>query len=144
MAERLGVIQIDSVNVLVRSQELPLFARLGPHRRDLLSGMANDGELFEYWGHEASLLPVELFPSLRWRMEAAGAKAAGWHGLIALAKERPDYVEAVYEEVAARGLMSAAELDDPGAKSGPWWGWRHGNSNRVARWRGLPRHAADV
>lgn len=123
---RVGLIQIDSVNVVVRSQELPLFARLGPHRRDLLSAMVADGELFEYWGHEASLLPVELFPLLRWRMEAAGAKAAGWNGLIRLAKERPDYVEAVYEEVVDRGLMSASELDDPGAKSGPWWGWRHG------------------
>jgi uncharacterized protein YcaQ len=123
---RVGLIQIDSVNVIVRSQELPLFARLGPHRRDLLSAMVDDGELFEYWGHEASLLPVEVFPLLRWRMEAAGAKAAGWNGLIRLARERPDYVEAVYDEVAERGVISAGELDDPGDKSGPWWGWRHG------------------
>jgi uncharacterized protein YcaQ len=123
---RVGLIQIDSVNVIVRSQELPLFARLGPHRRDLLSAMVEDGELFEYWGHEASLLPVEVFPHLRWRMEAAGAKAAGWNGLIRLARERPDYVEAVYEEVRERGVVSAGELDDPGDKSGPWWGWRHG------------------
>jgi uncharacterized protein YcaQ len=121
-----GLIQIDSVNVIVRSQELPLFARLGPHRRDLLSAMVDDGELFEYWGHEASLLPVEVFPLLRWRMEAAGAKAAGWNGLIRLARERPDYVEAVSDEVAERGVISAGELDDPGDKSGPWWGWRHG------------------
>jgi uncharacterized protein YcaQ len=121
-----GLIQIDSVNVIVRSQELPLFARLGPHRRDLLSKMVDDGELFEYWGHEASLLPVDLFPLLRWRMEAAGAKAAGWNGLIRLAHERPDYVEAVYDEVVERGVVSAGELDDPGDKSGPWWGWRHG------------------
>jgi uncharacterized protein YcaQ len=123
---RVGLIQIDSVNVIVRSQELPLFARLGPHRRDLLPAMVEDGELFEYWGHEASLLPVETFPYLRWRMEAAGAKAAGWNGLIRLARERPDYVEAVYDEVRERGLVSAGELDDPGDKSGPWWGWRHG------------------
>jgi uncharacterized protein YcaQ len=126
MLARVGLIQIDSVNVIVRSQELPLFSRLGPHRRDLLMGMVEDGELFEYWGHEASLLPIELFPLLRWRMDAAGAKAAGWTGLIILATERPDYVEAVYEEVRERGLTSASELDDPGAKSGPWWGWRHG------------------
>ena len=126
MLSRVGLIQIDSVNVIVRSQELPLYARLGPHRRDLLTGMVEDGELFEYWGHEASLLPIELFPLFRWRMQAAGDKAAGWGGLIRLATERPDYVEAVYDEVRERGLMSASELDDPGAKSGPWWGWRHG------------------
>jgi hypothetical protein len=126
MLGRIGLIQIDSVNVLVRSQELPLFSRLGPHRRDLLPAMVEDGELFEYWGHEASLLPIELFPLFRWRMDLAGAKAAGWGGLILLATERPDYVEAVYEEVRERGLTSASELDDPGTKSGPWWGWRHG------------------
>jgi uncharacterized protein len=126
MLDHVGLIQIDSVNVIVRSQEMPLFARLGPHNRDLLPGMVEAGELFEYWGHEASLLPVELFPLFRWRMDAAGAKAAGWGSLIRLVTERPDYVEAVYEEVRERGLISASELDDPGAKSGPWWGWRHG------------------
>lgn len=124
LVERLGAIQIDSVNVLVRSQELPLFARLGPHRRDLLPSLAAAGELFEYWGHEASLLPVELFPLLRWRMDAAHERAS--QRLRLLFRDRPDYIEAVFEEVRDRGPLAAGELSDPGAKSGPWWGWRHG------------------
>ncbi len=119
MLASVGLIQIDSVNVIVRSQELPLFSRLGPHRRDLLSGMVEDGELFEYWGHEASLLPIELFPLMRWRMEAAGAKAAGWSGLVRLAQERPDYVEAVYEEVRERGLVVRVRARRPGREVGP-------------------------
>ena len=72
--ERLGVLQIDSVNVLARAHTLPPFSRLGPYRREDLQALAYAGHkrvLFEYWGHEASLLPVALQPMLRWRMARA-------------------------------------------------------------------------
>src|SRR3954466_7584150 len=68
--DRVGLIQIDSVNVLVRSQELPLFARLGPRRRGVVRKMLDAGELFESWAHGASLLPIETLPWFRWTMEA--------------------------------------------------------------------------
>lgn len=123
--DRVGVIQIDSVNVLVRSQELPLFSRLGPHPRDVLPRMAADGELFEYWAHEASLVPVALHPYLRFAMQAAQDGHA-YQGLVRLARERPEFVEAVHEEVAARGPIVASDLADGGRRSGPWWGWNDG------------------
>ena len=123
--DRIGLIQVDSVNVLTRSQELPVFARLGPHRRDLLPLMVQRDHLFEYWAHEASLLPVEHQPLMRHRMERA-YNGAAWSGLTKLWRERPGYVEAIEQEVRDRGPLRAGELTDPGVKGGPWWGWNHG------------------
>ncbi len=117
-----GVVQIDSVNVIVRSQELPLWARLGAHRRDLLTEMVADNELFEYWGHMASLVPIELHPLLRWRMDPAKQDEA-WRGLSMLASHRPQYVEEIYELVRERGPVAARELATPQTRSQPWWGW---------------------
>jgi uncharacterized protein len=68
VVDRMGLIQIDSVNVVVRSQELPLFARLGAHPRTLIDDASRDGELFEYWVHEACHVPIELYPLQRWAM----------------------------------------------------------------------------
>lgn len=121
--ERVGVVQIDSVNVVARSHELPLFARLGPHPRNWLVAETHAGELFEYWGHEASFLPVALQPLFRHRMEAA-RQGAAWNGLVRFAREKPALVEAVWEEVAQRGPLAAGELSIGGeGRKGPWWGW---------------------
>ena len=67
LAERLAVLQIDSVNVLSRAHYVPAFSRLGPYPRELLDGLCDRRHaLFEYWAHEASFLPVRLHPHLRW------------------------------------------------------------------------------
>lgn len=125
--ERIGVLQIDSVNVLVRSYELPLFSRLGPYPRPLLADLIERRRLlFEYWAHEASFVPVDLHPLLRWRMEAAAGHA--WGRMVRMQEELPDYVAKVYAEVAERGPIAAADLVDGGEKSGPWWGWSKGKS----------------
>jgi uncharacterized protein YcaQ len=123
MLDRVGLIQIDSVNVLVRSQELPLFARLGPHPRDLLPRAAADGELFEYWGHEASLIPVEHHPLYRWKM--ARAAEGAWKGVAQMNAERPGYVESVYQMVVERGPVVSADLSQRTAPKGTWWDWDH-------------------
>jgi len=121
--DRVGLIQIDSVNVLVRSQELPIFARLGPHPRDLLPSAAAHGQLFEYWGHEASHIPVAQQPLFRWKMARAAEHA--WRGVARMSKERPGYVETVYEMVAERGPVVAGELSERTAPKGAWWDWDH-------------------
>lgn len=125
MLDRIVVLQVDSVNVLVRSHELPLYSRLGPYPRDLLRRLAyGDHSLFEYWAHRASVVPTSLHPLLRWRM--ARATLDRWRWPSGVIRNLGAYVEAVYQEVAARGPLAAAELSDGGASRGPWWGWSDG------------------
>src|SRR5262245_18553356 len=125
--DRVGVVQIDSVNVLVRSQELPVFARLGTHPRDLLPSMLDHRELFEYWGHMASLIPIEHQPLFRWQMERAARGERIWDGVARLARDRPGYIESVLGQVKERGPLRASELSDPGPRRRePWWSWEDG------------------
>ena len=139
--KRVKAVQLDSVNVAVRAHYMPAFSRLGPYSRERLDAYAYRARrLFEAWGHAASLLPVEHYPLLRHRMQAAGAQAAH-----AFAGKRGDYVEAVYRDVAERGPLSASGLCDPGnPRSRPWWGRSDGKralewlfaAGRLAAWRG--------
>jgi uncharacterized protein YcaQ len=123
---RLGALQIDSVNVLVRAHYLPLFARLGPYRREMLDRLAYDGRrraFFEYWGHECSLLPLETYPLLRWRMERAAKGLGVYRSLARLAREKPELIARVEREVRERGPLTAAELADKPRSTSSWWGW---------------------
>ncbi|MFV0307975.1 MAG: winged helix-turn-helix domain-containing protein [Desertimonas sp.] len=117
-----GVVQIDSVNVLVRSHEMPLFARLGPHPRRLLPDAAGDGEVFEYWAHEAAFVPSVDHRLWRWRMAAPPR----WRALSQLAERRPGFVDEVLARVAAEGPLSAGELDERVGPKGTWWDWDDG------------------
>ena len=122
--DAVALIQVDSVNVVCRSQELPLWARLGAHRRDALPVLCKRGTVFEYWAHEASLMPVELLPLLRWRM--AEARTHAWRFVRTIAERDPGYVEAVRAEVHARGQLTARELEHrtkPARRATSWWGW---------------------
>ena len=130
MVRRLGLIQIDSVNVLVRSHYLPalLAARvLRVARCSTGSAYANQRRaLFEYWGHEASLLPVELQPLLRWRMERARAGVGIWAGVARLGRERAELCESVLAEIRARGPIGVSDLEGAGRRRAGWWGWSEG------------------
>lgn len=125
----LGALQIDSVNVLVRSHYLPLFSRRGPYPRELLERAAYDARerlLFEYWGHEASLLPVQLQPLFRWRMDDACRGVGTWGRLRRYATEHKELVAATLAEIRDRGALGASEVANAGRSKGSWWGWSPG------------------
>ena len=123
---RTGLLQIDSVNVLTRMHYLPLFSRLGDYPRALLDeaawGRKSGRVLFEYWAHEASLLPLDMQPLLRWRMAQAERGQGVWGHMKPFAGERRGEAEAFVKRIESEGPMAASDFE--GHKgSGGWWGW---------------------
>jgi len=121
---RTNLLQIDSVNVFQRAHYLPAFSRLGSYDIGLVDRLAyRDHELFEYWGHEASLLPVVLHPLLRWRMERARNLDEGWGGPLRVMRDRPAFVAEVLRMVRERGPVGAGEIREGERNKGAWWSW---------------------
>ncbi|WP_191970280.1 winged helix-turn-helix domain-containing protein [Methylobacterium planeticum] len=119
---RLGLLQIDSVNVLVRAQYLPLFSRLGSYDRALLDAVAaaKPKPVFEYWGHEASLLPVDCQPLLRWRMARARRGQGVWRQLAPFAGERRSEADALLARIEREGPLAASDVAGTRAAHGMW------------------------
>ncbi len=122
-----GIIQIDSVNVLVRSQELPLFSRLGDHPRSLIPDATSDGELFEYWCHEASHLQVDMHPLMRWRMDQA-RRGEMWGGLVRAARNNPQLLNEIRDRVINDGPLVAGDVKTRRGPKGSWWDWDTGKA----------------
>ncbi len=128
--DRIGLLQIDSVNVLARAHFLPLFARLGEYPVELLTTAAwsrrpADRLLLETWAHVASLVPIELQPMLRWRQ--ALFLDGPWSSAARLRAEYPGFLERVLGVVRDAGPVSAGEiekvLEAPGKGKPGWWEW---------------------
>jgi uncharacterized protein len=123
LIDTVGLLQIDSVNVLSRAHYLPAFSRLGPYPRARLDQLTwHDGAMFEYWAHEASFLSASLWPFVQWRMEHMRG-AGKWGRAEQLAAKRPGYTDAVLQEVRDRGPLSAREVSDAVSRGGTWWSW---------------------
>lgn len=141
--DRVGLLQLDSVNVFCRSHYMPVFSRLGPYPRELLDRLAAHSdskgepagkrgrELFEYWAHEASLLPLETQRLLRWRMARADSDA--WGSVSRLAREQPEVVEQVLRLVREQGPVRAVRAVHTGLaprrrEPGEMWNWHDGKT----------------
>jgi hypothetical protein len=119
---RLGLLQIDSVNVLTRAHYLPLFSRLGAYDRAALDALAaaKTKRFFEYWGHEASLLPIDLHPLLRWRMARAERGKGVWGRLEPFARERRAEADALLARIRSEGPLAASDIEGDRAAKGMW------------------------
>jgi uncharacterized protein YcaQ len=153
--DAIGQLQLDAINVVQRTQFLVLFSRLGAYDVSLLHDMTGPGgELFEYWGHAVSLLPVVHQPLFRWRMEQSGTYGESPLRTTrrkAFREANADYIDSVFREVRDRGPLTAGQLADPRRRNGEWWdrrsfgrvtleylfmrgdlsGWRTSNFERV-------------
>lgn len=121
---RLGLVQLDSVNVFERSHYLPLFARIGAYDRAEFDRLAfsGPGDYVEYWAHQAAIIPVPSWPLFRWRMaelrERYGSTAGGW---VASNQPMLDWLRA---ELLHTGPIPARKIEhDANRRSGSWWGW---------------------
>jgi uncharacterized protein len=130
---RVGLVQIDSVNVLARAHELAFLARIGPYpRAELARWLWGSGEMFEYWGHEASVMPAALHPALRWRMQ----KGDAWGGMKRIARDRPDLVELIRRAVHERGPVPLGRIEEVADahrnRASSMWGWS--DAKRAVEW----------
>ncbi len=133
--DTVGIVQIDSVNVLTRSQYLPFFSRLGGYDTALLDRARDRSprRLVEYWAHEASLVPPRTWPLLGFRM--ARAHELSWGGMQAVARDHPEVVDLVRAEVGASGPVTSRELERllerDGAATKEHWGWNWSVTKRA-------------
>jgi len=124
LVNRLGLLQIDSVNVFERSHYLPAFSRLGRYDKAQLDRLSTGREAryTEYWAHEASLVPLDTWPLLRWRMRHYRDLAIRTPGVWSQANRA--MLDWLLAELAAKGPLRASEIEhDANKRSGPWWGW---------------------
>jgi uncharacterized protein len=134
VTNRLAQFQIDSINVVTRAQFMPLFSRLGPYDPALLERAAYQPprRLFEYWGHAASLIDVSLQPLLRFRMQPGFRDV--WAGVERVAQQNADLIPFIRDEVAARGPISARDLEIAEERDRSNWGWNWSRVKTVLEW----------
>ena len=133
MITALGQFQIDSVNVLARAHLMPLYTRLGAYDPALLDrACAAPRRLFEYWGHAASLIDINLYPFFQFRREDAYAQA--WGRMRALVDANPAVIEEVARAVGRDGPVTARDLDYKEERRRESWGWNWSVAKTALEW----------
>jgi uncharacterized protein len=117
--QRLGCVQLDSISTVERSHRIALGARIGAYPESAVAKLMRAGRIFEYWAHEACLVPIEDFRMHRWRMERF-AETHPWRGNVF--EREPELTQQVLQEIAERGPLASRDFDGKG--SGGMWNWK--------------------
>ncbi len=126
---QINLLQLDSVNVLVRSHYLPMFSRLGQYDHATLDARTFHNKkrsMFECWSHEASLVPLELHPFMRWRMERARNSDGKYGSMSRFGRDEKVFLNSVLDFVRRNGPTAVSDFPDSGKGQGGWWGWSKG------------------
>jgi uncharacterized protein YcaQ len=116
---RLGCVQLDSISTVERSHRIALGARVGAYPEPAISRLMRGGRIFEYWAHEACLVPIEDFPMHRWRM-VRFAESHPWRGNVF--EREPELTRQVLLEIEERGPLGSRHFE--GSGPGGMWNWK--------------------
>jgi uncharacterized protein YcaQ len=125
---RLTAVQLDSISTVDRAHRLTLNARIGAYPRDTVPQLLREGRVFEYWAHEASLLPIELWPHFRTVMDGGGH----WGSHDRALREHAELVEPILERIRAEGPLGSRAFDGNGG--GGMWNWKPAKMVLDALW----------
>ena len=116
---RLACVQLDSISTVDRAHRITLTSRVGFYRRDTDSRLLREGRIFEYWAHEACLVPIEDYPLFKRRME--NLRDRHWWG-----RERtdPETEAHVLEAIRERGALPSRVFEGQGPMPGEMWNWK--------------------
>jgi len=112
----LSCVQLDSITAVERSHRIALGSRVGAYPRETVSQLLREGRIFEYWAHEACLIPVEEWPLFRARM----TRHHPWRGDVT--KEHPEVAQEVLAAIRERGPVTSREFSGEGG--GGMWNWK--------------------
>jgi uncharacterized protein YcaQ len=126
---RLTAVQLDSISAVDRAHRLTIASRIGAFSDDTVPALLRTGRIFEYWAHEASLLPIELWPHFRSVMEGAGH----WGAHDRAVRDHPELVEPVLERIRAEGPLGSRDFEGHGGGGG-MWNWKPAKMVLEALW----------
>ncbi len=130
--QRLGFVQLDSINIVERAHHHILYSRLHDYRPATLDELQRGGKVFEHWTHDASIIPADWFPHWRHRFERVA-----WNKWLRsrMGRDYRKILDTVIERIRKEGPLQARDFEHGGKKGGPWWDWKPAKAALEYWWR---------